>query len=83
MPKVKGLNSWPKQVHTSVIVKLAQTFLGAAEHLGSAHGLIVYGLGDAIAVEDMGVGGNQQIGHEIDDVAACEVGSGILVIGFG
>ena len=47
------------------------------------HGLVVDGLGDAFTVEYVGVRLDEQIGHEIHDVAAREVGAGVLVIRLG
>ena len=64
-------------------VELPQAFLGAAEHLGGAHGLVVDGLGDALAVEDVGIGLDEQVGHEVDDVAAGKVRARVLVVGLG
>ena len=50
---------------------------------GGAHGLVVDGLGDVVAVKHVRVGLNEQVGHEVHDVAAREVGAGVLVVGLG
>lgn len=66
--------------HAGLRVELAQALLGAAKHLRGAHGLVVNRLCDAVAVEYMRVGLNEQVGHEIHNVAAREVGAGVLVV---
>lgn len=69
----------PEAGHLNVAVQLVDALLHAAEHLAGAHGHVVDG--HAAGVE---VGfGQQQVGHQVDDVPAGEVRSGFLPEGFG
>ncbi len=68
--------------HPGIGIKLTQALLGTAEHLGGAHCLIVDGLGYMVTVEDVRVRLNKQIGHQVNDVTASEVGTSILVVRF-
>ena len=60
-------------------IQIVDTFLHAGEHLAGAHGHVVDG--DVALLRQIGVG-EQQVRHEIDDVAAGEVGSGFLAEAF-
>ena len=53
--------------------------LHAAQHLAGAHGHIVNGHAAGIEVGF----GQQQVGHQIDDIPAGEVGSGFLAKALG
>ena len=50
---------------------------------GGAHGLVVDGLGDVVAVKHVWVGLDEQVGHEVHDVAAGKVRARVLVVGLG
>ena len=50
---------------------------------GGAHGLVVDGLGDVVAVKHVRVGLDEQVGHEVHDVAAGKVRARVLVVGLG
>ena len=69
-----GVELLPEAGHLNVAVQLVDALFHAAEHLAGAHGHIVNG--HAAGVE---VGfGQQQVGHQVDDVPAGEVRSGLL-----
>ena len=69
-----GVELLPEAGHFDVAVQLVDALLHAAEHLAGAHGHIVDG--HAAGVE-VGVG-QQNVGHQVDDVPAGEVRSGLL-----
>lgn len=72
--KSGGVELLPEAGHLNVAVQLVDALLHAAEHLAGAHGHIVNG--HAAGVE---VGfGQQQVGHQVDDIPAGEVRSGLL-----
>ena len=54
-------------------------FLHAAQHLAGSHGHIVNGHAAGIEVGF----GQQQVGHQVDDIPAGEVGSGLLAKALG
>ena len=55
--------------YAGIFVHLAEPLFGAAEHLGGAHGLVIDGLRNVVAVEHMRIGGNEKICHEVDDIS--------------
>ena len=74
-----GVELLPEAGHLNVAVQLVDALLHAAEHLAGAHGHIVNG--HAAGVE---VGfGQQQVGHQVDDIPAGEVRSGFLAKALG
>ena len=74
-----GVELLPEAGHLNVVVQLMDALFHAAEHLAGSHGHIVNG--HAAGVE---IGfGQQQVGHQVDDVPAGEVGSGFLAKALG
>lgn len=74
-----GVELLPEAGYLNVAVQLVDALLHAAQHLAGAHGHIVNG--HAAGVE---VGfGQQQVGHQVDDIPAGEVGSGFLAKALG
>ena len=74
-----GIELLPKAGHLNVAVQLVDALLHAAQHLAGSHGHIVNG--HAAGVE---IGfGQQQVGHQVDDVPAGEVRSGFLAKALG
>ena len=74
-----GVELLPEAGHLNVAVQLVDALLHAAQHLAGAHGHIVNG--HAAGVE---VGfGQQQVGHQVDDIPAGEVRSGLLAKALG
>ena len=62
-------------------VQLLQPLFHAGEHLAGAHGHVVDRLGDALPVEGVLIPRHQQVAHQVYDVPAGEVRSGLLVVG--
>lgn len=63
-------------------VQCLNPFFHAGEHLACAHSHVVHGLGRSFRVGEVRLH-RQHIAHQINDVSACEVGSGFLVITLG
>ena len=71
----------PEGLHIRIRVECEQPLAHAAEHLRGAHGAVVHEPADVVALEHARVGGDDEVGHEIDDVAAGEVLSGLVGLG--
>ena len=69
-----GVELLPEAGHLNVAVQLVDALLHAAQHLAGAHGHIVNGHAAGVKVGF----GQQQVGHQVDDIPAGEVGSGLL-----
>lgn len=74
-----GVELLPEAGHLNVAVQLVDAFFHAAQHLAGAHGHIVNGHAAGVKVGF----GQQQVGHQIDDIPAGEVGSCLLAKAFG
>ena len=70
----------PKACHLNLRIEVVDAFLHAGEHLGSAHGHVIDG--DIPGLGQIGIG-QEDVGHQVDDVPAGEMGPGFLVVGFG
>lgn len=81
--KGEGVQLLAKAGDIRIGIQLFQPLLHAGEHLAGAHGHVVDRLGDAILVEGVLVASHQQVAHQINDVTAGEVCSGLLVVGLG
>lgn len=78
MAKVNGFQLLAEGLHIGLRVEGEQALPHAAEHLRGAHGAVVHEPADVVALEHARVGGDDEVGHEIDDVAAGEVLSGLV-----
>ena len=74
-----GVELLPEAGHLNVAVQLVDALFHAAEHLAGSHRHIVNGHAAGIEVGFR----QQQVGHQIDDVPAGEVGSGLLAKALG
>ena len=74
-----GVELLPEAGHLNVAVQLVDALLHAAEHLAGAHSHIVNGHTTGVEVGF----GQQQVGHQVDNVPAGEVGSGLLAKALG
>ena len=81
--KGEGVQFLAKAGDIRIGIQLLQPLLHAGKHLAGAHGHVVDRLGDAIPVEGVLVASHQQIAHQVNDVPAGEVRSGLLVVGLG
>ena len=81
--KGEGVQLLAKTGDIRIGIQLLQPLLHAGEHLAGAHGHVVDRLSDAIPVEGVLVTGHQQITHQVNDVPAGEVCSGLLIVGLG
>lgn len=79
--KRKGIQLLPEAGDIRIGVQLLEPFLHAGEHLAGAHRHVVNRLGDAVPIKFCIA--DQQVAHEIDNIAAGEVRSGLLVVGLG
>ena len=62
---------------------MLQPLFHAGEHLAGAHGHVVDRLCNALPVEGVLISRHQQVAHQVDDIPAGEVCSGLLVVGLG
>ena len=67
----------------SLGVYLQKALCQTTQHLTGAHGHVVDGSRDALVLQLLFVVANKQVGHEVDDIAGGEVGSGLLVVTLG
>ena len=74
-----GVELLPKAGHLNVAVQLMDALFHAAEHLAGSHGHIVNGHAAGVKVGF----GQQQVGHQVDDIPAGEVCSGFLAKALG
>lgn len=74
-----GVELLPEAGHLNVTVQLVDALFHAAQHLAGSHGHIVNGHAAGIEVGF----GQQQVGHQIDDIPAGEVSSGFLAKALG
>lgn len=74
-----GVELLPEAGHLNVAVQLVDALLHAAQHLAGAHGHIVNGHAAGVQVGFR----QQQVGHQIDDIPAGEVGSCLLAKALG
>ena len=77
----EGVQFLAKAGNIRIGVQLLQPLLHAGEHLAGAHGHVIDRLGDTLTVEGVLVPRHQQVAHQVDDVPAGEVCSGLLVVG--
>ena len=75
-----GVQLLPKAGHLNLRIEIVDAFLHAGEHLGGAHGHVVDG--DVPGPVQIGVG-QENVGHQVDDIPTGEMGPGLLVIGLG
>ena len=74
-----GVELLPEAGHLNVAVQFVDALLHAAQHLAGAHSHIVNGHAAGIEVGF----GQQQVGHQVDDIPAGEVRSGFLAKALG
>lgn len=73
----------PEAGQVGVGRNVMQPLRQAAQHLAGAHRHVIGGLGAAALADVILFRGDQQLGHQVDDVARGEVRSGLLVIALG
>ena len=78
-----GVELLSKAGQSGILSNILQALGQAAQHLRSAHGHIVGGLGAALGGDLLFLRCDQQLCHQVNNVPACEMGTSLLVIGFG
>lgn len=69
-----------KAGHFNLRIEIVDAFLHAGQHLGGAHCHVIDG--DIPGLAQIGVG-QEDVGHQVDNVPAGKVGPSLLVIGLG
>ena len=77
----EGVNLLTKADDLCFLVQQLHALFHTGEHLAGAHGHVVYGHSLPFALFICGIAG-EQVAHQIDDVTAGEVGTGLFVVAF-
>ena len=77
----KGVDFLPKRLHGGLAVQLLQTFFHTGQHLAGAHSHIINCAVDSIVILYDIVVGQQQVAHQVNDISAGKMGSGLFVVG--
>ena len=78
-----GIELLPEAGQSGIAAHILQPLGQAAQHLRSAHCHIIGRLGAALGSDFLLFGGDEQLGHQVNNVPAGEVGTSLLVVGFG
>ena len=78
-----GVELLSKAGQGGILANILQALSQAAQHLRSAHGHIIGRFGAALGSDFLLFGGNEQLGHQVNNVPAGEVGTSLFVVGFG
>ena len=81
--KGKGVQLLTEAGDIRIGIQLLQALLHAGEHLAGPHRHVVDRLGDTVAAECVLITGNQQVAHQVNNIAAGKMCSRFLVVGFG